>query len=117
MRVYIYMYACTYLCMYVRMYACMYVQSNLLPFALHCVKKEEKIYVQHVIVQNGEFLARKLLDGAHVLVAGNSNNMPEQVRDAFVQILQKFGNMPDASADSFIKTMEKQKKYVCETWS
>eukprot|EP00056_Hartaetosiga_gracilis_P004650 m.77020 g.77020 ORF g.77020 m.77020 type:complete len:572 (-) comp11898_c0_seq2:340-2055(-) len=79
--------------------------------------QEEKIYVQHVIAENGAFFYEKLQNNAHILLSGNSKNMPKQVRAAFVNLLKTHGSMGEDDAEAFVSHMEKKKRYVSETWS
>ncbi|XP_017042647.1 NADPH-dependent diflavin oxidoreductase 1 [Drosophila ficusphila] len=72
--------------------------------------QDHKVYVQHLITQNGEHLAKLIQDqNAFIYVAGNSNNMPKSVREAFVEIL-------GGDAD-YVDLMIKQRRYQEETWA
>ncbi len=44
--------------------------------------------------------------------------MPTDVRNAFVEIIAKFANNMSADgANRFIQNMERQKRYIVESWS
>ena len=72
--------------------------------------QEHKRYVQHIILEKENLLSVEiLLRNGTVLVAGSSNNMPKQVREAFTTIL---GN-PRYLEEIMIK----KKRYQEEVWS
>lgn len=72
--------------------------------------QDQKVYVQHLIAKNGAHLARLIKDlNAYIYVAGNSNNMPKSVKEAFIEIL-------DGDAD-YVELMIKQRRYQEETWA
>ncbi|KAI8040711.1 NADPH-dependent diflavin oxidoreductase 1 [Drosophila gunungcola] len=72
--------------------------------------QDHKVYVQHLITKNGDRLAKLIKDqNAFIYVAGNSNNMPKSVREAFIEIL-------NGDAD-YVDLMIKQRRYQEETWA
>lgn len=74
-------------------------------------------YVQHKIIENAGFLWKLLSEeGAYVLVAGNSKNMPRAVRDAFVTVATDAGRLTPQEAENFVEKMEKTNRYQTETW-
>ncbi|XP_065155872.1 NADPH-dependent diflavin oxidoreductase 1 isoform X2 [Atheta coriaria] len=79
--------------------------------------QDYKIYVQHKIIENAGFLWKLLSEeGAYVLVAGNSKNMPRAVRDAFVTVATDAGRLTPQEAENFVEKMEKTNRYQTETW-
>ncbi|KAK5644412.1 hypothetical protein RI129_005712 [Pyrocoelia pectoralis] len=78
---------------------------------------ENKVYVQHKIEENSELLWELFkTENVYIFVAGNSKNMPQQVREAFVNVCKTNGKMTQKDADAFIENMEKTGKYQTETW-
>ncbi|EDW40706.1 NADPH-dependent diflavin oxidoreductase 1 [Drosophila sechellia] len=72
--------------------------------------QDQKVYVQHLIAKNAAHLARLIKDlNAYIYVAGNSNNMPKSVKEAFIEIL-------NGDAD-YVELMIKQRRYQEETWA
>lgn len=67
-------------------------------------------YVQHRIKEQSVFL-RELIKSQNgwILVAGNSKNMPQSVRDAFTDVLDSDSN--------YIENMIKTGRYQEETWA
>jgi len=80
--------------------------------------QEDKVYVQHRLVEQGvgRRVASLLLDqGASFFLAGNSKQMPGQVREALVQVLaQRLG---EQGAEQYVTDMEEGGRYQTETWA
>lgn len=78
----------------------------------------EKIYVQHKIIENKNLVWEYLKTGkAHIFIAGSSKNMPQQVREAFVEVCINCGEMTRGEALKFIEVLERMNQYQTETWS
>ncbi|EDW33252.1 GL24703 [Drosophila persimilis] len=72
--------------------------------------EDRKVYVQHQILKNSHHLAQLIKEqNAYIYVAGNSNNMPKAVREAFIEILDGQGD--------YVDLMLKQRRYQEETWA
>ncbi|CAH0721294.1 unnamed protein product, partial [Brenthis ino] len=79
--------------------------------------QENKIYVQHKIIEHKESLWRLINDeGALIFISGTSKNMPDNVRDAFVQVANECGSLEMDKAKEMIKDMEKNNRLQVETW-
>ncbi|XP_022121118.2 NADPH-dependent diflavin oxidoreductase 1 isoform X2 [Pieris rapae] len=84
--------------------------------SLYCAfsrDQEDKIYVQHKIIENKDKLHNLLINqGAYVYISGNSKNMPKNVKDAFVEhVLKGVEN-----ANSFMENMVNIGRFQTETW-
>lgn len=75
-------------------------------------------YVQDVMWQNGEKLADLILNGkAIVYICGSSGKMPVQVRLTIIEILKEWGGLTENNvAEDYLKNMEKDDRYLQETW-
>ena len=80
--------------------------------------QEEKIYVQHKIVEYGhlvwDWISHKQ---ARVYLAGNAKLVPEQVSDALKTVFIQHGQMSEQQADDYLREMERSKQFQRETWS
>jgi len=74
--------------------------------------QEEKVYVQHKILQNSKEIYKWLTDNAYIYVCGDKNNMAESVYNAFVNVVQKEGELSDADARDFMKNLKKRGLYL-----
>lgn len=76
-----------------------------------------KIYVQDVIREQHELLYDLLHHkGGIVFVCGSSGRMPQAVRAALLDVLQKGANGTPEEAEAELKVIEKQGRYKQETW-
>ena len=73
---------------------------------------EEKVYVQHRMLENGEELFKWLQDGAHVYVCGDEKHMAHDVQAALLAILEQYGGLSSEQAASYLSELQEQGRYV-----
>ncbi len=73
--------------------------------------QEEKIYVQHRLLEHGEEVFAWLEQGAHFYVCGDATHMAKDVENALITIVQKYGNKSEADAKAYIVALRKAKRY------
>jgi sulfite reductase alpha subunit-like flavoprotein len=82
---------------------------------------ENKTYVQHRLLEpaTAARVWRLLSDdaGGVFFVAGNSKNMPKDVRAALATVAATCGNLSADDSERWLKRMEAQGRYVVETWA
>ncbi len=81
---------------------------------------DDKIYVQDLIAkpEYGQLLWTAIVQrNAHIIVAGASGKMPEQVRGAFESLAQQHGGMDDDQAKRFLDALERNRRWQEECWS
>lgn len=72
--------------------------------------------MQHIIRKQRELCWQFLQNDGNIYLAGNSKNMPNDVRDEFVDLTKEIGKMTKEQAEAFIKDLEKNNRYQIETW-
>ena len=72
---------------------------------------DQKIYVQHRMLEKSQELYTWLLDGAHVYVCGDEKHMAKDVHDTLRAILIKEGSMNEEQADQYLTDMRKERRY------
>lgn len=72
--------------------------------------------MQHVIHQQRDLCWHFLQNNGSIYLAGNSKNMPNNVRDEFINLTKETGEMTKEEAEAFIRHLEKNNRYQCETW-
>ncbi|RSL33330.1 assimilatory sulfite reductase (NADPH) flavoprotein subunit [Salibacterium salarium] len=72
---------------------------------------EEKMYVQHRMLEKSQEFYNWLLEGAVVYVCGDEQYMASDVHEAMKTILQQEGGMNEQEADSYLEDMQQQKRY------
>jgi len=73
--------------------------------------QEQKIYVQHRMLEQGEEFYQWLEQGAHVYVCGDANRMAKDVNDAMLTILEQHGNKSREEAEKYINELRRAKRY------
>ncbi|RBW68821.1 assimilatory sulfite reductase (NADPH) flavoprotein subunit [Bacillus taeanensis] len=72
---------------------------------------EEKVYVQHRMLENSKELYQWLQDGAFFYVCGDKDNMAKDVHNALIEIVEKEGGMTREQAEEYVNNLKKEKRY------
>ncbi|MGY1489509.1 sulfite reductase subunit alpha [Methylobacillus pratensis] len=78
--------------------------------------QQEKIYVQHRMLEHGEELWRWLEQGAHFCVCGDASRMARDVDAALKQIVQTHGHMSAEAAAQYVAKMAQDKRYMRDVY-
>ena len=80
--------------------------------------QREKIYVQDLIRREGHLVHKLLLENALIIVCGSSGKMPQQVRQAFLAVIEEHGAPWESreQVEEVLDGIEKGGKYIQETW-
>ena len=73
--------------------------------------QEEKVYVQHRMLEKAATLYAWLQQGAHVYVCGDARHMAEDVQKALLQIIEQQGQLDAAAARQALVKMRQEKRY------
>ncbi len=73
--------------------------------------QKEKLYVQHLMLQNGAELWSWLQNGAAFYVCGDASRMAKDVDQALLQIASEHGKLSADEATAFISQLKKEKRY------
>lgn len=73
--------------------------------------QEEKIYVQHRLLENAKEVYEWLENGAVLYVCGDEKGMAHGVHEALIQIIKEQGNKSEEEAISYINELKQQKRY------
>ncbi|APH04879.1 assimilatory sulfite reductase (NADPH) flavoprotein subunit [Bacillus weihaiensis] len=72
---------------------------------------EEKVYVQHRMLENSKEFFQWLEEGAVFYICGDKNYMAKDVHETLLTIIEKEGNMTRDKAEEYVAAMKKQKRY------
>lgn len=73
--------------------------------------QQEKIYVQHRILQQAESLWQWLERGAVIYVCGDAEHMAKDVHQALIEVIQTQGNKSPEEAEAFLNELKQDKRY------
>ncbi|WP_251521443.1 MULTISPECIES: assimilatory sulfite reductase (NADPH) flavoprotein subunit [Staphylococcus] len=72
---------------------------------------DEKVYVQHRILENSETFYQWLINGAALYVCGDEKYMAKDVHQTIQHVLQTEGNMSETEAEAYLAEMRKENRY------
>lgn len=72
---------------------------------------EEKVYVQHRMLEKSKELFQWLEEGAVLYVCGDEKNMAKDVHNTLLQIIEKEGGLNHEEAKEYLSIMQKEKRY------
>lgn len=78
--------------------------------------QDEKVYVQHRMLEAGAELWQWLEQGAHVCVCGDAARMAKDVDAALKAIVQRHGRMSAAAATLYVSDMSKARRYLRDVY-
>ncbi|MDZ4680593.1 MAG: assimilatory sulfite reductase (NADPH) flavoprotein subunit [Saprospiraceae bacterium] len=74
--------------------------------------QQEKIYVQHRLLEKGRQLFERIENGAYCYVCGDKNRMAADVQQAFLQIIARESGKGEAFAAEYLSNLKKQRRYL-----
>lgn len=72
---------------------------------------DNKVYVQHRMLEHSRELFEWIEDGAYFYVCGDEKNMARDVHNTLIEIIQKEGGMSRELAEEYIANLQQQKRY------
>lgn len=72
---------------------------------------DEKVYVQHRMLENGAQLYQWLQNGAHVYVCGDEKHMAHDVHHALLSIIEQHGGKSAEEAAAYVAGLQEQGRY------
>ncbi|PLT34056.1 assimilatory sulfite reductase (NADPH) flavoprotein subunit [Bacillus sp. V5-8f] len=72
---------------------------------------QEKVYVQHRMLEHSQELFQWLQEGAVLYICGDEKNMAHDVHNTLIDIIEKEGGMAREQAEAYLADMQKQKRY------
>jgi sulfite reductase (NADPH) flavoprotein alpha-component len=76
----------------------------------------EKIYVQHLMLEQGAKLWSWLQDGASLYVCGDATHMARDVEAALLAIVERHGSLARDTAQDYVKSLAREKRYLRDVY-
>ncbi len=73
--------------------------------------QEEKIYVQHRILEKAEEVYKWIEDGAVIYICGDEKTMAKDVHEALIQIIEQQEQISHEKAEEKLVTLQREKRY------
>lgn len=74
--------------------------------------QEEKRYVQHLLLEEGEELYRWIEEGACLYVCGDAEKMAKEVHQALLQVFMRYGACTETESVAKMQRLRKEKRYL-----
>jgi sulfite reductase (NADPH) flavoprotein alpha-component len=78
--------------------------------------QEEKVYVQHRMIEQGAELFAWLEKGAHFYVCGDASRMAKDVDAALHQVVEKAGGKTSEQAAGYVQNLRAEKRYARDVY-
>ena len=78
--------------------------------------QEQKVYVQHRMVEKSKELYDWLQKGAYLYICGDKTHMARDVHETLKEIVASEGGIGPAQAEDFLKELKKQKRYQIDVY-
>ncbi|SFD89558.1 sulfite reductase (NADPH) alpha subunit [Bacillus sp. OV194] len=72
---------------------------------------EEKVYVQHRLLEHSKELFHWLEEGAVLYICGDEKNMAHDVHQTLIGIIENEGSMTREQAEEYVARMQQEKRY------
>lgn len=72
---------------------------------------DQKVYVQHRMLENSKELFQWLQEGAAVYICGDEKHMAHDVHQTIIDIIEKEGSLSREEAEAYLADMQQQKRY------
>lgn len=73
--------------------------------------QEEKIYVQHKLIENKEEIFNWLENGAHLYLCGDMKSMAKDVNKTLLEIIKTQGGVSMEKAEEYLKKLKREKRF------
>lgn len=78
--------------------------------------QEEKIYVQHRLLEQGNNVFEWLEQGAFLYICGNKEPMSVDVEAALLQIITTHGQLSEAAAENYLEQLKYEGRYLRDVY-
>lgn len=72
---------------------------------------EQKVYVQHKMLENSKELFAWLENGAYFYVCGDKQYMAKDVHNTLIDVIEKEGSLTREAAEAYLNAMQEQGRY------
>lgn len=80
-------------------------------------EQEKKVYVQHLLKDNGKLVNELLTKKANFYVCGDAAHMAREVNDVLGQIIAQERGVDEKKAEQTVKSMRSSGVYQEDVWS
>lgn len=78
--------------------------------------QENKVYVQHKLLEKASEIWQWISEGACFYVCGDAHRMAKDVESALLHIMQTEGNLSELESKAYLKTLRTSKQYMTDVY-
>lgn len=78
--------------------------------------QEEKVYVQHRLIEHQKEIFDWLNQGAAIYLCGDMKQMARDVQKTLLRIFEAEGGMSEEKALEYLKTLKKEKRFQTDVY-
>ncbi|MBQ0138021.1 MAG: assimilatory sulfite reductase (NADPH) flavoprotein subunit [Kurthia sp.] len=78
--------------------------------------QEEKIYVQHRILEQGQEFYNWIQQGATIFICGDEKHMAKDVEAAILQVIAQYGNKSEDESHDYLQNLIQEKRYLRDVY-
>jgi len=78
--------------------------------------QQEKVYVQHKLIENQEEIFEWIENGAYFYVCGDMKHMAKDVNKTLLEIIQTQGGIDEQQAEKYLRMLKKEKRYQTDVY-
>lgn len=78
--------------------------------------QEEKIYVQHKVLEHGQEIFEWLEKGAYFYICGKGKSMAKEVHEALLFIIKTYGKKTDEETIDYLRGLRKEARYMRDVY-
>jgi sulfite reductase (NADPH) flavoprotein alpha-component len=78
--------------------------------------QEEKIYVQHKLLENKEEVFKWIEEGAYFYLCGDMKYMAKDVNKTLLKIIKEQGGISEAKAVEYVKKLKREKRFQSDVY-
>ena len=67
---------------------------------------EQKVYVQHKMLENSKELFRWIENGAYFFACGDKQRMAKDVHNTLIDVIEREGNMSRGEAEAYLNNIQ-----------
>lgn len=78
--------------------------------------QEEKVYIQHKLMENKKELYQWLEKGAHFYLCGDRKNLAKDVNKTLLEIIRTEGGISEEQAEKYVKQLKREKRFQSDVY-
>ncbi|MCA1760888.1 MAG: NADPH-dependent assimilatory sulfite reductase flavoprotein subunit, partial [Bacteroidales bacterium] len=78
--------------------------------------QQEKVYVQHKLIENQKEIFEWIESGAVVYLCGDRRNLAKDVNKTLLEIIRTQGGISEEQAEKYLKNLKREKRYQVDVY-